>query len=315
MQNLFNFVTINNWLVPEEVCHATYIVTLTIRPTFYFTYKPTKFFLHREFRIMKKILFTSIALFLAIGLSYSNTQAATFSFLEPAGWNIGDSESTYQEWTATPASPLLASNTPPDSSSATPSISNTSTLSVDSPGFVAGSGGYYAFSGTYGLFSDNYNHGGTSGTGSYGATYGTHVIVQTAAAPNGVSVIPGTLEIVDIAGSPISGGDNASSLQQSEFFYDTATIPGFGDVDLQGLIFEFWLPGYTGDFKAQWSEQVHSSFQGLRVDSMISEASGGNSPFVLTTSPVPEPGSLILLAVSGLGLGVVAWKRRAKNVL
>lgn len=262
---------------------------------------------------MSRIFLTGLLIALLIGLININTDAATINFQEPAGWNVGDSNSTNQLWEAEPTSRFLASNTPPDSSSVNPNISSSPTLSVNVPGFVASSGGYYAFGGDFGIESDIYNHGGASGTGSYGATYGTHVIVQTGATANAVIAQTNTMEVVQHSGLAITGGDNASLLQVDTLFTGVIEL-SFGPVSYEELIFEFWLPGYTDDFSVQFVGNVHSSFQNMRVDSMILEAApNGGSPVPLTTAPVPEPGSLILLTLSGLGATV--WKRRAKNVL
>jgi hypothetical protein len=59
-------------------------------------------------------------------------------------------------------------------------------------------------------------------------------------------------------------------------------------VTLETYIWEFFLPNYTGDFRVQWDQLAHSSFDQLRVDSMIAE-----SAFEIT--PIPEPATALLL--------------------
>ena len=83
----------------------------------------------------------------------------------------------------------------------------------------------------------------------------------------------------------------------------------FGEVDYQELIVEFWLPEYTGDFRVAFDQKVHTSLDSLRVDSMIvAAAQGGGSPFANTA--VPEPSSLVLASLAGLGLVGFGWRRR-----
>lgn len=247
-------------------------------------------------------------------------------FLDPAGWNVGDSGSTYQEWDSLTV-PSGIGNSPDRGYATNPTGLNSPTLSVKSPGFHSGSNNFYSFSSNYGATADIYNHT----TGSYGPEYGTHVILQTGSSqnPDAEGVVAGhmelvaghgfgnfwdTMKLVDLVGNPIAGGDNASALQIAEISYQPDVASSFGAVDYQELIYEFWLPGYTGDFRVDWGQIVHGTIDTLRVDSMVAAAAvGGGSPFPLT-SAVPEPGSAGLLMTGAISaVGAVVMRRRRKR--
>jgi hypothetical protein len=108
------------------------------------------------------------------------------------------------------------------------------------------------------------------------------------------SVFYDTMEIVDLAGLPITGGDNASAIHEEQIWSGLVGST-FGDVTIETFIWEFYLPGYTGDFRVQWDEIVHSSFDQLRVDSMVTESA-------LPITPIPEPASVILLVLGSLAV-------------
>ena len=118
-----------------------------------------------------------------------------------------------------------------------------------------------------------------------GVVLGTHVIVQVGTSLNGgVGVYTNTLEILDQSDAAISGGGNAKALQIAEISFKEDIFTSFGLADYQELIFEFWLPDYTQDFRIAWTNVVHSSFDTLRVDTIIAEElPGGGSPFPFTT--------------------------------
>lgn len=224
---------------------------------------------------MKKFQVNSmLVLVLALSTIASAAMEAT-SFVTPNHWNIGDVSSTYQEWD------VIAGDT-----GNTPDVgvysSGVPILDVLSPGFRSGSSNFYSFSGNYGTEADIYNQIGTGGT---------HVIVQISATMNGNdSVYADSLEIVDLSGNAITGGANAEALDLMVLFEGDISSP-MGLVTQQEQKWEFYLPGYTGDFMVKSDSIIHSMFQQIRVDSMIAD-----SAFAAT---VPEPATMAILSLGG----------------
>lgn len=216
--------------------------------------------------------------------------ATATSFLAPGSWSVGDANTTYQEWDTFGGTAPFA----PDAGlNVIPAITTSPSVSVVPPGFVAGSGNFYAFSGDYGFTADIYNHGGSSGSGGLPAGSGTHVIVQTSSTLNGTTgVYSDTLQLVDLLGTAITGGDNASALRHDVIF-EGIVNSSFGPVTQREEIWEFFLPGYVDDFRVQADVIAHSSFDQLRVDTAI-----GQTAFATTV--IPEPASLALLAAGGV---------------
>ncbi|MEM8947441.1 MAG: hypothetical protein AAGD11_19865 [Planctomycetota bacterium] len=228
----------------------------------------------------------------------ADVHATGAQFQEPTGWMVGDLNSTFQEWDANldfenPANAFSfsASNTQPSDEEALPALAPeiSSAMGANLPGFVAGSGGYYAFGGTYVVEADIMNHGGEFGSGGpYGNDFGTRVLVQTAAtlSTGGISVFPDEIleeeisgiEIVQLDGTPIAGGENESKLQSVQLFVGDVVTP-IGIQAQEELLFEFWLPGYTDDFRVQFDVQQHASFQHLRVDTLIEEVASIDPDF------------------------------------
>lgn len=242
---------------------------------------------------MKTIKFVAPALLVA--LSFVSVAVAGYTptgdlFVEPAGWNVGVSGSTNQTWDAL----FVAANNAPDAGFYTtnPAIATAPSLSALSPGFATGTQNFYSFTGDYPVTASIYNHG-TAGSN------GTHVIVQTSATlgGSGDTVLPGTLEVVDLTGNAITGGANVDALVNGAEMFNGEVTSSFGTVTLQAKIWEFFLPGYTGDFQVRWTEQIHSSFDQLRIDSMIA-----SSAFAPSFVAVPEPASLALVGACVLGL-------------
>ena len=203
--------------------------------------------------------------------------AGAFNFQSPATWTVGDAGSTYQEWEASETTPFSAVNSLPNNSTVNPAITSPPKMSVQSPGFVASSGGYYSFSETvptYRIFANVYDHGGSFGIGGpFASNYGTRVIVQTAATENPdyeASVFEDSVELVKLDGTTLTGGTNADLLNTSELFLGEVET-SFGLANQQELRFEFFLPSYSADFRVRFTSAVHSSFQALRVDTFLEQ--------------------------------------------
>ena len=187
-----------------------------------------------------------LLLFLSTCMMHSGSQGQivipTSGFQEPADWNVGDLFTTSQSWAAPDQAfvgdiitgvPLpIDLQTPPFQSTFNPAIAFDPTDDPDeipdspvldsvSPGFRASSGGFYSFNGEYSIFSEIYNHSGDLGTaGAFESSYGTRVIIQTAAlaglTPTDTgdeetgSVILDSVQLVLQSGDPIVGGENES---------------------------------------------------------------------------------------------------------
>lgn len=261
---------------------------------------------------------------------YTTSLGVENLFNEPTGWSVGDANSTYQEWNAKSAS---TGNLADQGYTTNPGSLTDPTHAAKSPGFVTGSTNFYSFTGHYGATADIYNHGGSSGGGGFGSSFGTHVIVQIGTSQNpdelswasygdgthdelvtghGVGAFWDTLKLVDFTDTVIVGGANAEALAIGEVSYREGVASTFGPVDYQELFFEFWLPNYTGDFRVDWDQVVHGTIDTLRVDSMIAEELiGGGSPFI---AAVPEPGSAALLLLGLLSTGGARCiSRRARS--
>ena len=234
---------------------------------------------------MNRITF-NLATFVFVSLSGQAAEGSAVNFQDPNDWSVGDPGSSFQEWDADPIDFLgdpdvflfSTSNTPPSAMNTNPPLCDDPNLGVNSPGFVSSSGGYYSFNGNYSLYAEILNHGGMSGSGGpYNSSHGTRVIVQTAATINEdpneggpAGIFAETLELVHLDGSPLIGGENSSAYSITEISDPNLLVDSpFGLVHQQELVFEFWLTSYTGDFRIQTDSIIHSSFQHLRVDTLI----------------------------------------------
>ncbi|MEM9354220.1 MAG: PEP-CTERM sorting domain-containing protein [Planctomycetota bacterium] len=220
------------------------------------------------------------------------------AFEEPTLWTVGDPDSTFQEWVAQELAFNALTPTPALLSNVNPTITADALLSVQSPGFRAGSGGYYAFAGPYGVNAEIYNHGGSEGSGApYPAGSGTHVIVQTHASLNGGDgVLTDQMQLTDLSGNILAGGAN-EDLLRVEQLATNLWGSSFGVVTVEELVFEFFLPDFTGDFIVDSTSNSSSSFQHMRVDTFIVAGSG----------PDPDLDADLDVDVSDL----IAWQNSA----
>ncbi len=215
---------------------------------------------------MSKSLSPCAALLVAL---FSMPALAAFNFQEPTDWAVGDPGSTYQNWQASLIAPFAGTNSPANDLNANPTIATPPNMGVQTPGFVPSSGGYYSYSGDYWISANIYNHGGANPL--YTSGYSTRVIVQTSATTNpevDISVFTDMIELVKLDGTSLTGGTNAELVGVTQLFLQEAETP-FGLANLEELRFEFLLPAYSSDFRVRLQASIHSSFQELRVDTLL----------------------------------------------
>ena len=223
------------------------------------------------------ILFCAVALTVCFGATSAFAVDAT-SFVDPAFF--GNADTTSNEWDVFSSQVFNAPDVSADSTH------GGSTLSVSGPGFVSGSSNFYAFSGNYNANADI--------VAPSVAAAGTHVVVQTSGTLgySGVS----SVQIFDDGGSLLSD----SPFSETELFNGTVSS-SFGPVTQVERMWEFWLPGYTGDFGVAWTNGQHSSFNGLRVDSLAASST--------PAAAVPEPSSVVMISIALAGLCSVLRRR------
>ncbi len=238
------------------------------------------------YRIRTKLIVFVVG---AFGLFVGRVWAADAqAFLSPFGWSVGDPNSTYQEWD--------------NFSSRTGNVPDVGKfplhfnplLSAASPALKTGTNNLYGFARNWNWWADIPNYGGSGP--------GTHVLVQIAASLyNDVGVVPGTLAIVQPDGSPIPGGGASEWLQNTTLFQGQVYSPATdGWATTRESLWEFYLTGYTGDFRVVGTNAIHSSLLAVRVDSLITE-------------PVPEPGTAALGGFLLVAIGAVRLVRRYRG--
>lgn len=242
---------------------------------------------------MKTVIYFMVLSAIFVGTAFAVPPTlpneATY-FVGPNGWNAGDIYSTYQEWDVFSPSP-----NPPDETSfylSNPSGLVSPSLLPESPGFFS-SMGFYAFSGNYSFYADIYNYGGLSGAGAP-AGYGTHVIIQTLVTlntdgyeggdPNNpVGLFADSLRIVDFNDANLPGGSNVEAIRVDRICNLNMASGGHAwDVYGEELIFEFFLPDYTGDFRIRADVVNHGNTKQMRIDTMLV-----TDAFEIT--PIPGP--------------------------
>jgi hypothetical protein len=227
--------------------------------------------------------FVAITLGVLAATTLSNRARA--DFLQPAGWTPGDFQSTYQAWNNFTNTTAAA----PDAGySVNPSGLNSPAMSATGA-IVTGSQNYYSFAADYSATAKIFNYGGASGSGGLDPSLGTHVIVQNMASTySDIGVYPDSLQLVGLNGESLLGGTDA--LQSIVTWQGVIDSP-LGPASTEQRLWEFFLPNYSGDFKAIWNEKIHSSLMEVRIDTMLAE-----NAFPLTS--VPEPGTGMMLGSS-----------------
>lgn len=245
----------------------------------------------------KSLVAAVVVVFLLAAEQRASAALGTLAFQEPGGWSVGDANSTHQAWDSFSGT---AGAAPDLSYEVFPTGLTMPTAGVLSPGFRTGSQNYYSFSGNYGVELDIFNHGGATGT-SGGLGGGTYVTVQAASTIGaGAGTIIDSLELVKQDGTSLLGGSNGEALAEAELF--RGIVPTImGDQDYQQYAWRFFLPDWTGDFRVQWDQTIHSSLDAVRVDSFVTD-----QPF----SVVPEPASAALMGVVMVGLAMRRQRRR-----
>jgi hypothetical protein len=247
---------------------------------------------------------SSLALSAAIfagGLTAGQVDAAIYSpedLTEPIGWSVGDLNTTYQEWDGDPApgTPLpTAGGAPDDGYFANPAPLSSPTISASGGNVFSSSttGNYYSFSGNYNVAAFVPQAPTVGGSG-----YGTHVIVQTGSSIGAIG---------SVLSADIDRGDGGAVqvVQAATQMWFASGLPSFGGpTDAEVLLWEFWLPEFTGDFTVNMVASIHSSFDQLRVDTaVVQSGDDGGSPF----AAIPEPSSALLLLSAG---GLLLRRRR-----
>lgn len=230
--------------------------------------------------IMEKILTVIVSLILFSLDSYAVSPELDMEanyFVDPVFWQAGDMYTTYQEWDIFSPPP----NAPNEDGfyNVNPSGLILPSLMPVSPGFFS-STGFYSFAGDYSFYANIYNHGGVSG-GDTPQGYGTHVVVQldvtqnpddTAGGDpnNPVGLFPESLCLMTLDDQEIEGGRNEQALR-----VDTVSriiLPSGGhafDVYDEELIYEFYLPDYTSDFRIRANVVNHGNVKQVQVDTVL----------------------------------------------
>jgi autotransporter-associated beta strand protein len=223
----------------------------------------------------------------------------SLNFYSPAFWTAGTTQySTMQQWDTQPGSetPTTSDDSP---WFAAPPINGTNNLfdNDNQPGGVSigtpmlnVSGGvnstpYLISGGTPDAAVPNYGVGATPVDAVY---TGTHVIVQLASTVGsedfngtvgGQSVNPDSMQI-------LTGGDGGGTVlatETSSAFLRKTLISSVNSginnpftgtpVFMENWIYEFFIPNYTGEFRANWSHDFHTVFEAVRIDSALTTGS------------------------------------------
>ncbi|QDU32092.1 hypothetical protein KS4_01210 [Poriferisphaera corsica] len=215
-----------------------------------------------------------------VGVVGGVAEATPVNFVDPGEWSVGSSGSTYQAWDVftgtTGNGPDVGYNREGD-------LVASSGVQVSGP-YVASSGNFYGLFGEFDVTADVVNASGGSGTG-------THVVVQMASTSSADEV-----KVFNGAGEEIAGAVQLRSDELGKVFLYNMTPPGSSTpVPIYSYedIYEFYLPDYVGDYQIVASYAGHSSFDGLRIDSYLTDSA-------MSVTVVPEPAAVALLGLGGL---------------
>lgn len=264
----------------------------------------------------------------ALAVSYITTFGIHNAFVEPTGWDVGDADSTYQEWNWKNA---LTNNAPDAVNPRGLSFSGSSYFSPGSPTHSA-TGQFANFpmgvldgmllSSSHNFYAINLNLENPPAVGAAANIYnygvggpgeGTNVIVQTGSSLNGPNGnVPGTLRLVDIStGLPILGGANADATITTLSLEHglTVTIPDgpTQTVDYTELKYNFFLPNYFGNFRVEWEQAYSTTLDTLRVDTFIGAQ-------VLEATAAPEPASAVVWMLMLGTAGLIRRSRTARSI-
>jgi hypothetical protein len=216
-----------------------------------------------------------LALAIGNGLLGSTARAATF--IEPTTWEVGDLNSTYQEWTAGGTSAQPVTGAAQMVRTTNPWLAIDPVLS-QTGAFIAGSGGLYSFSGPYTVTAQIPSHSVTGASG-------THILVQAASTMNpdydpegnqtGGSVLRDSIKIYDAADQLL---DTSLTAEVTRTFY-APNYPLFGGVGYEEVAWQVFVPGLVGDFKVTTQVMVHAGVQAMRVDSIVAAAASQPGDF------------------------------------
>lgn len=248
--------------------------------------------------LFSRMVVTTLAVAATASVSHA---AVTKAAINPSGWSVGSSNSTYQHWIANGSGEAGSiSGTPNNGSDFAGASLASPILSVNGPGYTSGSSGmFYSPTGPYSFEAAISNNN----VGAVPANAGTYVIVQV------LSLLPDTDSITGMiltnsSDQPLSAGSNPIShiFYGQESGYPTPVGPADVRVDL----YEFWVPDFTADFNVLTSVRQHTGILEVRVDTKIVGANVNDAPPFAPVA-VPEPATL---AVVTLGAATLLLRRR-----